>query len=535
MGMGGTGAATAGGGKGGAGGAAKVGNNYSVNPMNNAANGMQDVFRLLQQAAGGAAGQQAQTYNPATAGAQGYTAAQGTAQGYNPAMAQSAGYSAAQGQAGGYNPALMQGQTYNAAMQQSPEAIHQLMGNYQNPYQQEVIDRTTGNMQRNLQTMQEQNAAQAASAGAFGGSRHGLVEATTNAEVNRNIGDMSAQLNQQGFDTAAGLAGQDISNLMNVRGQNQAAQNNAGQFNAGNLQQAAMANQGAQNDAGSFLAAARNAMSQFNTGESNAARAFTAGNQQQTNLANQGASNDAGSFLAAARNAMSQYNAGARDNASQFGAAAQNNVSQFNANSANTAGQYNAGARERNQQGRIGDLLSIANGLSGAAQQSYGMGTDITDRQNMQGAQQQALLQQILSGQQGNFNQYTQNPQQMLNMLMQAAGMSPLSGQTTTTGTQQTPNTLGGNLLGALGNMFQLSPIALSSARFKHDVQPTGRKVKSVSGKVVDEVSFKYLPEIEVEQACYTGVIAEQLGDDPAVIMHDGQPLAVDYSKLEVV
>lgn len=524
------------------GGASKGGaqaNRYSTNPMANSASGMQDMFRLLQQTAGLANGQQAQGYSPVTASSQGYTAAGGTAQGYTPALTGRAGYAASTGQASGYGPAMSQAAQYQAGMQQGPENISALMGNYQNPYEAQVIQNTTANMDRQRQMMQEQNAAAASAAGAFGGARHGLVEATTNAEVNRNIGDMTAQLRQQGFDTAAGLAGQDIANRMSVRGQNQAALNAAGQFNAANRQQTGLANQASQNEAGRFLAEARNLMSQFNAGERNAAKAFTAGNQQQSMLANQGARNDAGSFLANARNLMSQFNAGEANAARQFGAAAGNAASQFNADARNAAGQYNAGARERTQASRIQDLLSVAQGLGGAAQQAYGMGTGIMDRQSAQGAQQQQLLQQILNGGQGLFNQYAQQPQQVLNMLMQAAGMSPLSQQTTTTGTQQQPNTLFGNLLGAAGNMFQFAPIALpfSSKRFKHEVEPTGRKVRSISGKVVDEVRFRYLPEMDPEQTCYTGVIAEDLGNgDPAVYVGaDGNAERVDYSKLEVV
>lgn len=87
-----------------------------------------------------------------------------------------------------------------------------IMGMYANPYQQDVIDNTTNNMMRNNAIMQSQNGMNAANAGAFGGSRHGVVEAITNAETNRNIGDMTGQLSQQGFNTAAGLANQDINN-----------------------------------------------------------------------------------------------------------------------------------------------------------------------------------------------------------------------------------------------------------------------------------------------------------------------------------
>ena len=83
---------------------------------------------------------------------------------------------------------------------------------YMNPYTNEVIDRSMSDMSRLTQQQQQQNAANAARAGAFGGSRHGLVEATTNSEAQRNMGDLAANLRMGGFNTAANLSNQDIGN-----------------------------------------------------------------------------------------------------------------------------------------------------------------------------------------------------------------------------------------------------------------------------------------------------------------------------------
>jgi len=86
------------------------------------------------------------------------------------------------------------------------------MGTYQNPYTQQVVNRATADIGRTTAMQQEANKAAAARAGAFGGSRQGLVEAETNAASQRAIGDMSANLNLQGFNTAAQLAQGDINN-----------------------------------------------------------------------------------------------------------------------------------------------------------------------------------------------------------------------------------------------------------------------------------------------------------------------------------
>lgn len=92
------------------------------------------------------------------------------------------------------------------------------METYQNPFTQQVIDRSMADLSRTTAMQQEANRASAARAGAFGGSRHGLVEAETNASAQRNMGDLAANLRARGFDTAAQLANQDISNRLSGAG-----------------------------------------------------------------------------------------------------------------------------------------------------------------------------------------------------------------------------------------------------------------------------------------------------------------------------
>jgi hypothetical protein len=99
-----------------------------------------------------------------------------------------------------------------AGFGQPPSTIAAGMGAYQNPYQQQVIDRTAADMARQTRMGLNDIGGEAAMSGAFGGSRHGLMEAQAIAEGQRSIGDMSANLRQQGFNTAAGLAQQDIGN-----------------------------------------------------------------------------------------------------------------------------------------------------------------------------------------------------------------------------------------------------------------------------------------------------------------------------------
>jgi hypothetical protein len=88
------------------------------------------------------------------------------------------------------------------------------MGMYQNPFEQQVLGAFQDDLARQTAIQQSANRAAAAGAGAFGGSRHGLVEAQTNEAAQRNLGQFSAGLRSQGFNTAAQLASQDIQNRL---------------------------------------------------------------------------------------------------------------------------------------------------------------------------------------------------------------------------------------------------------------------------------------------------------------------------------
>ena len=123
--------------------------------------------------------------------------------------------------------------TYDPALQARPGAISGGIGGYMNPYENDVVQQTSNDLMRQNEQMQVQNAANASAAGAFGGSRHGLVEAQTNEATQRALANTSAGLRNQGWMQAAGLSGQDVANRMNVAGANQQAQNAGGQWNAG--------------------------------------------------------------------------------------------------------------------------------------------------------------------------------------------------------------------------------------------------------------------------------------------------------------
>jgi hypothetical protein len=127
----------------------------------------------------------------------------------------------------GFQPAMVSGTGYTAGQVGSTN-----LSPYMNPYTQNVVNTTLSDLDRQRQMAQQQNRASAAAAGAFGGSRQGLVE----AETNRGFADVAAR-------TAAGLQQQGFLNAQQMAGQDIAAANRAAEFGATQGMNAALANQ----------------------------------------------------------------------------------------------------------------------------------------------------------------------------------------------------------------------------------------------------------------------------------------------------
>ena len=77
---------------------------------------------------------------------------------------------------------------------------------YMNPYQQEVIDLTQSDIERQRQMAMNTMGAQATRANAFGGSRQGVAEGVTNAEYGRMAANAIAPMRMQGYNTAMNQA-----------------------------------------------------------------------------------------------------------------------------------------------------------------------------------------------------------------------------------------------------------------------------------------------------------------------------------------
>jgi hypothetical protein len=76
---------------------------------------------------------------------------------------------------------------------------------YMNPYIDAVVNDQIADIERAGAMQLNRNAAALRDAGAFGGSRHGVIDALTNSEIQRNVGQASNAGRAQAFNIAAGL------------------------------------------------------------------------------------------------------------------------------------------------------------------------------------------------------------------------------------------------------------------------------------------------------------------------------------------
>ena len=142
---------------------------------------------------------------------------------------------------GSYQPFLTaaQGAVTTQAGLSGPQAFQQFMS----PYQQQVIDTTLADFDRQAAMGRQGIRDQAATAGAFGGGREGVQMAEYDAGNLRNRASLLAQLQQQGFTQANQLA----QNAFQQQGNLAAQQMGLSNFQRGSLGQdvSALGNLGA--------------------------------------------------------------------------------------------------------------------------------------------------------------------------------------------------------------------------------------------------------------------------------------------------
>jgi hypothetical protein len=391
------------------------------------------------------------------------------------------GYTAAMAQAPGqdlysYDPATMQGQSYQAA-QLSDQDINQ----YMNPYTQNVIDSTMGDLDMARQNALNNTGVAASRGGAFGGDRHGIMEAQNNNDYMQNVARSSAQLRNQGFQNAQRAAMGDVS-----------AQNQALSSNAAMAQQAGLSNQAAQNARDQFVGQTANQ------------------NAMQTALANQSASNAAGAFNAQLAQANNQFNAGQNMRQDQFNAGQNMRQDQFNANQMNQA---------------FNNQMAAAQGLYGMGQDRWNMGQNALNQMGQVGSEIDDLNQNLINQQIQMFMNQQGAPQsQFQNML---GPLSALSG-----GGTQSYNPGKMDYLG-MGTQLAGAYLMGSDARLKENV----KKVATIN-----KINLYTWDWNEEGQKAFPGqrpfgVLAQEVRETrpDAVIESDDGWLMVDYAKLPEV
>jgi hypothetical protein len=237
---------------------------------------------------------------------------------------------------------------------------------YMNPYTQDVVDASLGDIEKSRREAIGATRSQAAGARAFGNSRAGVAEALTNREFADTAARTASGLRERGFNTSLGF--------------NQGDQDRALQAGMGSLQahtQAGLGNLNARTTAG--LA-----------GQSDALRA--------------------GMYNASARDQMGMFNAGQQQQGAQFDAGAAQRASEANASNALAGGNLRLGAA--GQMGALGGQMQNM-GLTGAAaitgignqQQAWNQQQNDFDFQQWQAAQARpyeniGFMSGILGGQQ---------------------------------------------------------------------------------------------------------------------------------------
>ena len=386
-----------------------------------------------------------------------------------------------------YDPATMQGQSYQAA-QLSDQDINQ----YMNPYTQNVIDSTMNDLDMARQNALNNTGVAATRGGAFGGDRHGIMEAQNNNDYMQNVARTSAQLRNQGFQNAQRAAMGDVS-----------AQNQALSSNAAMAQQAGLANQAAQNARDQFVGQTANQ------------------NAMQTALANQNAYNRAGAINAQLAQANNQFNAGQNMTQDRFNATQNMTQDRFNAGQNMMMDQFNA--HQQNQ--AFNNQMAAAQGLYGMGQDRWNMGQNALNQMGEVGSEIDAVNQNLINQQIQMFMNQQQAPfKQYSNMLGALSGLSGGGSQTYNPGKMD-----------YLGMGTQLGAAALmgSDARLKENV----KKVATIN-----KINLYTWDWNEEGQKAFPGqrpfgVLAQEIRETrpDAVIENDEGWLMVDYAKLPEV
>jgi hypothetical protein len=313
--------------------------------------------------------------------------------------------------------------------------LNQNIQQYMNPYTQAVTEQGLTELERARQLQQQQTAAQATAARAFGGSRQGVAEAETNRAFGETAQKYIAQQNAQAYDAAQRASEADLARAMQAQQLNQAQDlattqqslQLAGQFGLANQDaalRAALANQGVDVQYG-----LSNAQLQQQAALANQATGLSASQANQDAMLRSALANQGYDFNVGQLNTQNQQQVNLANQA------AQNQIAQQNAANFLQANLANQGAGLQANQQRLAAAGQVAN-IAGQGQQ---MGLTGAQALQQQGALQQGFSQQQLDA----IRNLPLEQQQIIN---QALGLNVGGGSGT-----QTSSTSRQGLLGVLG------------------------------------------------------------------------------------
>jgi hypothetical protein len=107
---------------------------------------------------------------------------------------------------GVYQPGQIKAEQTNLGLGQGPGTI----GSYMNPYTSAVRTNALADLESARRAAIQQTGERATAARAFGGSRQGVAEALTNQGFAKQAATLGTTLNEQAFNQAVALQGQDI-------------------------------------------------------------------------------------------------------------------------------------------------------------------------------------------------------------------------------------------------------------------------------------------------------------------------------------
>ena len=147
----------------------------------------------------------------------------------------------------------------------------QEMDRYMNPFKKGALDVTAEEMRRQNEILQLQNNSNMVSKGAFGGSRHGIVEAENNRNYLDKVGQMYRTGMSEGYDKALSGYMQEAQRMLTADTANQNTRSTIDRFNEDNRFRVHESNREQFNTEQNRLIQAANSLNSLATSESNIA------------------------------------------------------------------------------------------------------------------------------------------------------------------------------------------------------------------------------------------------------------------------